>query len=144
MLSTVLGPNKAAITVNASLDLDSTQSTSEDYGSLEPDGQEEPYVLSNSASREQYGGKAGTNGEQQETGVLGPDGAFYVYADISKYSTDSLTFCEKLLADTGLAIAPGVDFDTQHGGSFVRLSFAGPKSDIEEALRRLGPWLAAY
>ncbi|MFN8024291.1 MAG: flagellar basal-body MS-ring/collar protein FliF [Acidimicrobiales bacterium] len=75
MLSTVLGPNKAAITVNASLDLDSTQSTSEDYGSLEPDGQEEPYVLSNSASREQYGGKAGTNGEQQETGVLGPDGA---------------------------------------------------------------------
>lgn len=78
-------------------------------------------------------------------GKLAPaDGAFYVYADISEYSTDSLTFCEKLLADTGLAIAPGVDFDTQHGGSFVRLSFAGPKSDIEEALRRLGPWLAAY
>jgi len=70
------------------------------------------------------------------------DGAFYVYADISKYSTDSLGFCEKLLADTGVAIAPGVDFDTRHGGSFVRLSFAGPRSDIEEALRRLGPWLA--
>ncbi len=78
-------------------------------------------------------------------GKLAPaDGAFYVYADISEYSTDSLTFCEELLADTGLAIAPGVDFDTRHGGSFVRLSFAGPKSDIEEALRRLGPWLAAY
>ena len=56
--------------------------------------------------------------------------------------TDSLTFCEKLLADTGLAIAPGIDFDTVHGGSFVRLSFAGPTSDIDEALRRLGPWLA--
>ena len=72
------------------------------------------------------------------------DGAFYVYADISNYSTDSLVFCEKLLAETGLAIAPGVDFDTSHGGSFVRLSFAGPRSDIEEALRRLGPWLAQF
>jgi aspartate/methionine/tyrosine aminotransferase len=71
------------------------------------------------------------------------DGAFYVYADISKYSTDSLAFCAKLLADTGVAIAPGVDFDTVHGGAYVRLSFAGPASDIDEALRRVGPWLAA-
>jgi aspartate/methionine/tyrosine aminotransferase len=71
------------------------------------------------------------------------DGAFYVYADVSAYSTDSLTFCAKLLADTGVAIAPGVDFDTVHGGAYVRLSFAGPASDIDEALRRMGPWLAA-
>ncbi|MCW1958963.1 MAG: pyridoxal phosphate-dependent aminotransferase [Mycobacterium sp.] len=71
-----------------------------------------------------------------------PDGAFYVYADVSDFTTDSLTFCEKLLADTGLAIAPGIDFDTVEGNSFVRLSFAGPASDIHEALRRLGPWLA--
>ena len=70
------------------------------------------------------------------------DGAFYVYADISDFTSDSLTFCEKLLADTGLAIAPGIDFDTVHGGSFVRLSFAGPASDIDEALHRLGPWLS--
>jgi aspartate/methionine/tyrosine aminotransferase len=70
------------------------------------------------------------------------DGAFYVYADVSDFTSDSLTFCEKLLADTGLAIAPGIDFDTVHGGSFVRLSFAGPPSDIDEALRRLGPWLS--
>jgi aspartate/methionine/tyrosine aminotransferase len=46
-----------------------------------------------------------------------------------------------LLTDTGVAIAPGIDFDTAHGSSFVRLSFAGPASDIEEALRRIGPWL---
>ena len=72
------------------------------------------------------------------------DGAFYVYADVSDYSTDSLAFCEKLLADTGVAIAPGVDFDTVHGGAYVRLSFAGPRSDIEEALRRMGPWLADW
>jgi aspartate/methionine/tyrosine aminotransferase len=70
------------------------------------------------------------------------DGAFYVYADVSDFTTDSLTFCEKLLADTGLAIAPGIDFDPARGGSFVRLSFAGPSGDIDEALHRLGPWLA--
>jgi aspartate/methionine/tyrosine aminotransferase len=76
-------------------------------------------------------------------GRLAPaDGAFYVYADISDYSTDSLEFCAKLLADTGVAIAPGIDFDTVHGGAYVRLSFAGPTSDITEALRRMGRWLA--
>lgn len=69
------------------------------------------------------------------------DGAFYVYADISRYSTDSLDFCAKLLADTGVAIAPGVDFDTVNGGSFVRLSFAGAAADITAALQRMGPWL---
>jgi aspartate/methionine/tyrosine aminotransferase len=71
------------------------------------------------------------------------DGAFYVYADISDYSTDSLDFCARLLADTGVAIAPGIDFDTVHGGKYVRLSFAGATSDIAEALRRMGPWLAS-
>ena len=70
------------------------------------------------------------------------DGAFYVYADVSDYSTDSLAFCAKLLAETGVAIAPGVDFDTVHGGAYVRLSFAGPTADIDEALRRIGPWLS--
>ena len=69
------------------------------------------------------------------------DGAFYVYADVSDQTTDSLAFCSKLLADTGVAIAPGIDFDTVRGGSYVRLSFAGPTSDIEEALRRIGSWL---
>ena len=70
------------------------------------------------------------------------DGAFYVYADVSDLTTDSLRFCETLLADTGLAIAPGIDFDTVQGNSAVRLSFAGPSDDIDEALRRLGPWLS--
>jgi aspartate/methionine/tyrosine aminotransferase len=69
------------------------------------------------------------------------DGAFYVYADISDYSTDSLDFCARLLADTGVAIAPGIDFDTVHGGAYVRLSFAGATSDISEALARMTPWL---
>ncbi|MCH9734126.1 MAG: pyridoxal phosphate-dependent aminotransferase [Actinomycetia bacterium] len=70
------------------------------------------------------------------------DGAFYVYADVSHLTTDSLVFCSTLLADTGVAIAPGVDFDTVRGGAFVRLSFAGPADDIQEALRRIESWLA--
>ena len=69
------------------------------------------------------------------------DGAFYVYADVSEHTGDSLSFCEKLLADTGVAIAPGIDFDPARGSSYVRLSFAGPTSDITEALGRLAGWL---
>ncbi|MCB0948351.1 MAG: pyridoxal phosphate-dependent aminotransferase [Mycobacterium sp.] len=69
------------------------------------------------------------------------DGAFYVYADVSQLTNDSLSFCSKLLTDTGVAIAPGVDFDTVRGGAFVRLSFAGPAADIREALQRIGSWL---
>jgi len=69
------------------------------------------------------------------------DGAFYVYADVSDFTGDSMAFCSKLLADTGVAIAPGIDFDTVRGGSFVRLSFAGPADEIEEALHRMGGWL---
>ncbi|MCV7422213.1 pyridoxal phosphate-dependent aminotransferase [Mycobacterium yunnanensis] len=70
------------------------------------------------------------------------DGAFYVYADVSDYSTDSLDFCARLLADTGVAIAPGIDFDTVHGGGYVRMSFAGATSEVTEAIARMGPWLA--
>lgn len=69
------------------------------------------------------------------------DGAFYVYADLAEYTDDSLAFCARLLADTGLALTPGVDFDTERGNTYVRLSFAGPTADIEEALRRLRGWL---
>ncbi len=69
------------------------------------------------------------------------DGAFYVYADVSEHTGDSLSFCEKLLADTGVAIAPGIVFDPARFSSYVRLSFAGPTSDITEALGRLAGWL---
>lgn len=70
-----------------------------------------------------------------------PDGAFYVYADVSHLTDDSMGFCRELLAATGVAIAPGIDFDPVHGNRFVRLSFAGSTEDIAEALRRLGPWI---
>jgi aspartate/methionine/tyrosine aminotransferase len=73
--------------------------------------------------------------------VAPTDGAFYVYADVSDFTGDSLSFCEKLLADTGLAIAPGIDFDIARGDHHVRMSFAGPTADITEALHRMQQWL---
>ncbi|HEU5037903.1 MAG TPA: pyridoxal phosphate-dependent aminotransferase [Nocardioides sp.] len=65
------------------------------------------------------------------------DGAFYVYADVGHLTDDTMAFCHEMLARTGVGMAPGIDFDTVDGGRSVRLSFAGPGSDIEEALERL-------
>jgi aspartate/methionine/tyrosine aminotransferase len=69
------------------------------------------------------------------------DGAFYIYADVSHLTSDSMQLCRRLLDDTGLAIAPGIDFDTVAGHRHVRMSFAGATEDVEEALRRLAGWV---
>jgi len=69
------------------------------------------------------------------------DGAFYLYADVSHLTSDSMSFCQRLLAETGLAIVPGIDFDPVNGHRFVRLSFSGPAADIEAGLARLADWL---
>ena len=69
------------------------------------------------------------------------DGAFYVYADVGHLTDDSMAFCHRLLAETGVATAPGIDFDTALGNRFVRLSFAGSPADIRTALARLEAWL---
>lgn len=69
------------------------------------------------------------------------DGAFYAYADVSAYTDDSLSWCQRLLADTGLAITPGIDFDPVDGGRFVRFSFAGSADEVTECVQRLGAWL---
>ena len=71
------------------------------------------------------------------------DGAFYVYADVGHLTDDSMAFALALLADTGVAVAPGVDFDTVDGHRFVRFSFAGSLAEVETGLERLGAWLAA-
>ncbi|WP_040794327.1 pyridoxal phosphate-dependent aminotransferase [Nocardia higoensis] len=71
------------------------------------------------------------------------DGAFYAYADIGHLTEDFRTWCADLLAHTGVALAPGVDFDTVHGDRSVRFSFAGARADIEQALERLGRYLRA-
>jgi aspartate/methionine/tyrosine aminotransferase len=75
--------------------------------------------------------------------IAPPDGAFYIYADVSRFTDDSLGFCLKLLEETGVATAPGVDFDPVEGGRFMRFSFALSTPEIEEALARLEPWFAA-
>jgi aspartate/methionine/tyrosine aminotransferase len=69
------------------------------------------------------------------------DGAFYVYADVGNLTDDSMAFCHRLLAETGVATAPGIDFDTAVGNRFVRLSFAGSPGEVRTALQRLGAWL---
>jgi|TARA_B100000315_G_scaffold260681_1_gene324024 aspartate/methionine/tyrosine aminotransferase len=70
------------------------------------------------------------------------DGAFYVYADVTRFTNDSQVFCQKVLAETGVAITPGIDFDTERGSQFVRLSFAGSTADMAAAADRLGDYLA--
>ncbi|MBJ7438059.1 MAG: aminotransferase class I/II-fold pyridoxal phosphate-dependent enzyme [Sphingopyxis sp.] len=75
--------------------------------------------------------------------IAPPDGAFYIYADVGHLTNDSLAFCEALLRDTGVALAPGLDFDPVDGNGFIRLSFAVSTELVEEALRRIEPWLAA-
>ncbi|RYU08801.1 pyridoxal phosphate-dependent aminotransferase [Nocardioides iriomotensis] len=69
------------------------------------------------------------------------DGAFYVYADVGHLTDDSMAFCHRLLAETGVATAPGIDFDTAVGNRFVRLSFASSPDEIRAALDRLEAWL---
>jgi aspartate/methionine/tyrosine aminotransferase len=75
--------------------------------------------------------------------IAPPDGAFYIYADVSRFTDDSLAFCLKLLEDTGVATAPGVDFDPVDGKHFIRFSFALSTPQIEEAIDRLEPWFGA-
>ncbi len=75
--------------------------------------------------------------------IAPPDGAFYIWADIGHLTDDSLGFCQQLLRDTGVATAPGVDFDPVEGRHFIRFSFAVSTAEVEEALRRITPWFAA-
>jgi len=69
------------------------------------------------------------------------EGAFYLYVDISRLTRDSEEFCRQLLAETGVAVTPGLDFDPIDGGGWVRLSFAGSTDEVGEAARRLKDWL---
>jgi aspartate/methionine/tyrosine aminotransferase len=75
--------------------------------------------------------------------IAPPDGAFYLYADVGHLTDDSLAFCERLLRDTGVAAAPGVDFDPVDGRRFIRFSFAVSTAEVREAIERLTPWFAA-
>ncbi len=68
------------------------------------------------------------------------EGAFYLFADISERSNDSMAFCARILAETGVAVTPGVDFDRNRGNRFLRFSYCGPEGDMREAAARLKAW----
>jgi aspartate/methionine/tyrosine aminotransferase len=69
------------------------------------------------------------------------DGAFYLYADTSRFSDDSFDFAKRMLDQAGVAATPGVDFDPIHGRNFLRLCYAGSREDMHEAVKRIGVWL---
>lgn len=75
--------------------------------------------------------------------IAPPDGAFYIYADIAHLTDDSLAFCARLLEDTGVATAPGIDFDPVDGRHFMRFSFAVSTDRVERAVALMRPWFAA-
>ncbi len=69
------------------------------------------------------------------------DGAFYLWADVGHLTNDSVAFCARMLAETGVAATPGVDFDRDRGGRFLRLSYCGPEADVADGAERLRAWL---
>jgi len=75
--------------------------------------------------------------------IAPPDGAFYIYAGVGHLTNNSLSFCQKLLEETGVATAPGIDFDPVDGHRHIRISFAVSTDRVEEAISRLIPWFKA-
>ena len=69
-----------------------------------------------------------------------PDGAFYLYCDVSAMTDDAAALAKTLLDEAGVAVTPGTDFDAARGGRFLRFSYAGTTTDMAEAARRLKDW----
>ncbi|MDH6258916.1 aminotransferase class I/II-fold pyridoxal phosphate-dependent enzyme [Bradyrhizobium sp. BR13661] len=72
---------------------------------------------------------------------LPADGAFYLYADVSDFTSDSLDFAKQMLEKAHVAATPGVDFDPIHGRSFIRFSYARSADEMREAVDRIAHWL---
>ncbi|MFK8251650.1 pyridoxal phosphate-dependent aminotransferase [Ancylobacter terrae] len=70
------------------------------------------------------------------------DGAFYLYADVSRFTEDSAAFATRLLDEAHVAATPGVDFDPERGHHYLRLSYAGSSAEMHEAVARIGAFLA--
>ena len=77
------------------------------------------------------------------TRIAPPDGAFYVYADVSDLTHDSRAFAAEILEQAGVAVTPGLDFDPVRGGGTIRFSYARATADIEQGLRRLKAFMDA-
>ncbi|MFO7757553.1 MAG: aminotransferase class I/II-fold pyridoxal phosphate-dependent enzyme [Roseovarius sp.] len=74
--------------------------------------------------------------------IAPPDGAFYVYADVSHLTEDSRAFAAEILDRAGVAVTPGMDFDPARGAGTLRFSYARATADIEEGLARLAGFMA--
>ncbi|MBM1309682.1 aminotransferase class I/II-fold pyridoxal phosphate-dependent enzyme [Sulfitobacter mediterraneus] len=72
-----------------------------------------------------------------------PDGAFYVYADVSDLTQDSRAFAAEILDQAGVAVTPGLDFDPLRGATTLRFSYARSTGDIREGLTRLKTFMQA-
>ncbi len=72
---------------------------------------------------------------------LPADGAFYLYADVSKFTSDSLEFAKQMLEQAHVAATPGIDFDPVHGHQFIRISYARSADEMREAVARIARWL---
>lgn len=77
------------------------------------------------------------------TTMAPPDGAFYIYADVSAHTDDSRAFAADILDKAGVAVTPGLDFDPVDGHRWLRLSYAGRTEDMAEGLARLRRYMAA-
>jgi aspartate/methionine/tyrosine aminotransferase len=75
------------------------------------------------------------------TRFLPADGAFYLYADVSDFTSDSFEFAKQMLEQAHVAVTPGLDFDPIHGRSFIRLSYARSAAEMREAVDRIAHWL---
>jgi aspartate/methionine/tyrosine aminotransferase len=69
-----------------------------------------------------------------------PDGAFYLYCDVSGMTNDAAAFARAMLEEAGVAATPGVDFDAERGNRYLRFSYAGKTADMAEGCRRLAAW----
>jgi aspartate/methionine/tyrosine aminotransferase len=72
---------------------------------------------------------------------LPADGAFYLYADVSDFTSESFAFASEMLEKANVAATPGVDFDPIHGRSFIRFSYARSAEEMREAVARIADWL---
>jgi aspartate/methionine/tyrosine aminotransferase len=75
------------------------------------------------------------------TKFLPADGAFYLYADVSDFTSDSFEFAKRMLEEAHVAATPGVDFDPFHGKNFIRFCYARSEGDMREAVARIARWL---
>jgi aspartate/methionine/tyrosine aminotransferase len=97
------------------------------------------------AQKARYAANRHIVGEWLATQGLGdghePDGAFYAYVDMSRYTNDSLSFCQAMVREAGVATTPGIDFDRLNGNRYVRLSYAGTGAAVAEGLDRIAAFL---